>query len=247
MPTRILGGTMKKLIFFIACCCGPLVCSVAKEKRYIMLDMLDSLYQVKHYTLSAQELYGVDETIKLYNVFGEGLILFSMLPNFYGDANWSEVNIDTIREELFDERGFRRTMSARLMSGNSGDKKTLRFGLIKSDNGRHYKRTHCLTEFFHLVSYSSIFNSPYGTVNTGQSPLTIREMAALYQEEPGFGKPGQPWFPLDVRLAWTYLPKWWLLQREYLSEVFEWQGEKAYRFWTFTDWRNHDGFNTTGA
>src|SRR5690606_24074194 len=39
---------------------------------------------------------------------------------------------------------------------------------------------------------------------------------------------------------YTNLEHWWLVQHEYLSRVFDINGEKAYQFWSFTDWRGQD-------
>ncbi|SEL99118.1 hypothetical protein SAMN05421740_12113, partial [Parapedobacter koreensis] len=124
---------------------------------------------------------------------------------------------------------------------SSADKKTMQYSLVKTEDGKYFKSNHCLAEFFYALEHSSRFNTPYGTLNTGQQPISIREMEKVFDQQDEF--PFQGSFPLDVRLPWTYLNHWWLVQREYLSKVFEINGEQAYQFWTLTDWRNHDGYN----
>src|SRR5690606_23069146 len=73
--------------------------SAAQEKEYIVLSMLDSLdasdslCRLNHYTVHTNELYGVDETIEMYNVHHMGLVLFSVVPDLTSDENWSEVDL----------------------------------------------------------------------------------------------------------------------------------------------------------
>src|SRR5690606_36127607 len=100
---------MKKIATYLSiigfsCFSMPIL---AQQQQYILLTMLDSLYQINRYTLNAEELYGVDETIELYNIHDGGLILFSVLPDFESDQNWTEVQLESIRHQLLDERAFR--------------------------------------------------------------------------------------------------------------------------------------------
>src|SRR5690606_5200520 len=225
----------------------------AQEKKYIMLSVLDSLdandslYRINHYTLRTKELYGVDETIEMYNVHHMGLVLFSVLPDFTSDENWSEVDLVDIQDQVFDEKTFRRRVEDHVLSQNGTSKKTLRYTLVKSENGKYFASNHCLTEFFYVVSHSSTFNTPYGVLNTGQQPITIKGMKRIFDQGEEFHAPKTLPFPLDVRgpspssvNPSTYLHHWWLVQREYLSRKLEIHGEVAYQFWTFTDWRGQD-------
>src|SRR5690554_7333769 len=113
--------------------------------QYIMLDMLDSLaehdtrYQLNRYTLNTTELYGVDETIELYNFHHGGLALFSVLPDFASDSNWSEVDIAAIQAQIFDEKSFLRMVSTHVSSERNQDKKSLQYTLVKRDGGNYFK------------------------------------------------------------------------------------------------------------
>ncbi|MFC3196938.1 hypothetical protein ACFOET_04850 [Parapedobacter deserti] len=241
---RMMRAIITKFIL-IGCCCGVAVESTAQKQRtqYVMLDMLDSLYDLNRYTLNAQDLYGVDETIEIYNIHAAGLVLFSILPDFTSDKNWSEVDLNEIQDQVFGERSLRRELGNRIASENSKDKKTLQYSLVKSEGGKYFRSNQCLAEFFFIDTYPSLFNVPYGTINTGQDTLSIQQMKNVYRET--LNIPGQWSFPMDVRwLGGTLLlPNRLLLQREYLSREFEIDGEKAYQFWTFTDWNTHDGYN----
>lgn len=221
--------------------------AAAQEKKYIMLSMLDSLdrndslCRLNHYTLRTKELYGVDETIEMYNVHHMGLVLFSVLPDFTSDENWSEVDLVDIQDQVFDEKTFRRTIEDRILSQNGTSKKTLRYTLVKSENGKYLASNHCLTEFFFTDTYPSLFNNPYGTINIGQDILSVWQMKNMYWE--ALSIPEHWSFPLDVRIENIVMPNRLRLQREYLSRKFEIKEEDAYQFWTFTDWSTADGYN----
>jgi len=212
----------------------------AQEKFYILLDTLDSLYTVTHYTLNTMELYGVDETVELFNVHAEGLVLFSVLPDFYSESNWTETDNASIQHRLIDGRAFQRMVAERLVSGNGSDKKSLNFVLVRSMAGKLLKSNVCLTEFFTEENYPNIFNVPFGTINIGQDTLSIRRMQGIYTTH--LSDSGKWVFPLDLNHAHTILPNRKVLEREYLSRVFVTGGKTAYKFWTFTDWSGQDGY-----
>lgn len=217
--------------------------SLAQEKKYIMLDMLDSLYDVDHYSLNTQELYGVDETIELYNIHHIGLVLFSVLPDFTDDKNWSEVALAEIESQIFDEKSFQHEIGNRFTSENDNKKKTLQYTLVKSQGEKYFKSHYCLAEFFFIDTYPSLFNTPYGAINIGQDTLGVQQMMDIYWE--ALHIPKHAAFPLDVRkLGGTLvLPNRRRLQREYMSKELKINSKKAYQFWTFTDWNTHDGYN----
>ena len=111
-----------------------------------------------------------------------GLVLFSVLPDFESDQNWTEIQIESIRHELLDERAFRSVINQRMTTNDAAAKKSLRYQLVKSVGGKYFKSSHCLTEFFATPTYPSLFNSPYGTINTGQDTVSIQRMANIYQQ-----------------------------------------------------------------
>lgn len=243
-------------LIITGCFSGTILDSMAQQEKiqYVMLDMLDSLDKhskwdnLNRYTLKTEELYGVDETIEMYNFyFGSTLILFSVLPDFTSEKNWSEVSMDDIRDVVINnKKGLNEAMKP-YMTGPDQIKetKTHLFRLVRREGGKYFTSNFCLTEFFYVVRYSSRFNVPYGTLNTGQEPMTIKEMKRVFEEGKEF--PGSRHFPLDFRTSddsfytpYTNLEHWWLVQHEYLSRVFDINGEKAYQFWSFTDWRGQD-------
>ncbi|MEC3878774.1 hypothetical protein [Parapedobacter sp. 10938] len=248
-------------LILTGCYSGIILESMAQKEKiqYVMLDMLDSLDKhskwdkLHRYTLKTEELYGVDETIEMYNFyFGSTLFLFSVLPDFTSDKNWSEVALADIRDVVInDEKELYKAMKAYMTGPNRiKETKTHLFRLVKREGGKYFKSNFCLTEFFYVVHYSSRFNAPYGTLNTGQEPITIKEMKRVFEDGKEFHAPKTLPFPLDLRGEVdnrsldnppdTYLDHWWVVERQYLSREREINGEKAYQFWSFTDWRGSD-------
>src|SRR5690606_28413021 len=72
--TMTMRAFILKLII-TGCFSGTILDSMAQQEKiqYVMLDMLDSLDKhskwdnLNRYTLKTEELYGVDETIEMYN------------------------------------------------------------------------------------------------------------------------------------------------------------------------------------
>ncbi|WP_143054017.1 hypothetical protein [Parapedobacter koreensis] len=203
--------------------------------------MLDSAYHTSRYTLNTDDLYGVDETVELYNTFlldSQVLVVFSVLPDFESKQNWKQVDIETIRDQIVPERTFYDLMREKSYTEASSAKKSMGYTLLKVVDGKYFASTYCLFEFFVIRNYPDVFNTVYGMINTGQKYFTIAEMLDLYNRnniDHGF--------PLDIIAGPKVMRDRELLQREYLSKSLDINGEKAYQFWTFTDWNVSDGWN----
>ncbi|MEC3878772.1 hypothetical protein [Parapedobacter sp. 10938] len=224
----LLSGLMLSNIFY----------AQAQSRKFVMLDMLDSVYRVAKYTLDTKALYGTDHHIELYNVWlSNELVLFSVLPDFSRSGAWEKVDTAKLEGRILSKTDFRRDMQEKYLVEGS-EKKSMHYALIKRMDGDFYVSKNCLLEYFNIRNYPPELHTPYGTINTGQSKLTIKEMAILYQRH----FPDSP-FPLDI-LQQPAMGDQLLLRREYLSKQFELNGEKAYQFWTFIDWNMSDGRNT---
>ncbi|SEL98875.1 hypothetical protein [Parapedobacter koreensis] len=211
----------------------------AQQERYIMLDMLDSTYQTFHYTLNTASLYGVKNAIELYNVYIDDgtLALFSILPDFNNRKSWDPLDIRSINDQIFSDGAFRSLIREKSIAALDY-KKSMRYRLIKRENGKDYVSKTCLLEVFNIREYSDKFNAPFGTINTGQSKLTVREMKALHRR---FFPNSH--FPLELQYTGYSMEDRSLIAREYLSRELEINGDKAYQFWTFIDWGVADGWN----
>ncbi|HLW50206.1 MAG TPA: hypothetical protein VKZ78_04480, partial [Sphingobacteriaceae bacterium] len=207
------------------------------NRQFVMLDMLDSAFQVNNYTLNTRELYGTDHTLELYNVhIGAALVLFTVLPDFAGHESWERVDTATLKGTIVQYDSFHRAMLAKY-SEFYNTQKSMNYALIKKEGEEFFVSRHCLFEYFNLREYPPVIHAPYGTVNIGQSPLSIREMREA------LGERDLRWlYPTDIRNH-GLLSDQPMIRREYLSRILEINGEMAYQFWSFTDWNVSDGFN----
>lgn len=212
-----------------------------KGYKLVMLDMLDSLYGVNRFTLNTQELYGIDETIEVYNVKIAGIALFSVLPDFSSESNWTEMELEDIQEALLNNREFDRIVREKGLSSGSRTK-TMDVRLVKKEKGKYWVSNVCLLELFipdEYISdvYPSIFNVQQGRLNIGQTPIQIGQMLDVFERTMNLS------FPMDLRISSvSILPNRPELEREYLSKIIGLNGEKAYQFWTFSDWSSWSGY-----
>jgi|SRR5690554_976798 len=221
--------------------------SFSRDKNFILLEMLDSLYDIQRYTLKTIELYGVDETIEIYNVDAGRLVLISVLPDFKSESNWTEIFIDDIRDQILDEREFYRIWESPKFDSRVSNTKSMDFKLVKWENDRFWVSNICLVELFSrndyiADDYPSIFNVRQGILNTQQNTISIKQMMEIYGKSPGLM---QEWgFPLDFREGGiTILPNKLDFEREYLSRAFEINDNPAFQFWILTDWGSLSGYN----
>src|SRR5690554_182758 len=207
--------------------------------KLVSLDRLDSLYEVKRYTLKTQELYGVDETIEVYNVNVAGIALFSVLPDFMSESNWTAMELEDIQESILSYREFYEMVVNKSLSNISG-KKAMNFLLVRKENDQYWVSNVCLLELFTPHAYvsdmpPSIFNVQQGTINIRQTPISIAQMMEIYKETSLFLE-DRP-FPLDFReVRFSLIPNRPAVEREYFSRIIDIRGEQAYQFWTLTDW-----------
>ena len=218
--------------------------ALSKEKKYISLDTLASLYPVQRYTLNTMELYGVNETVEVYNVFVGSIIVFSVLPDFMSESNWTVVDLEDIRSEFLDAGYLNRISASPLV--RASETKSMSFQLVKQDSGKYWISNVCLTEWFVPTNYvsddhPSVFNVRKGSLNVYQTPLMIREMMEVFGKTPGLLE-GWP-FPLDFRKGGTLLLNRPRMEREYLSREFTIQNQPAYQMWTLSDWSGFEGYS----
>lgn len=212
------------------------------QKKYLMLDDLAAHYQVKKYTLNTQSLYGIDSNIEMYNVFGQGLMLLSVLPDLDTGKNWQQIDISEVQKEVFTVQEvyhlFRDLLSAPQPDVNLPATKSIyKYKLIKKENDVFYVSTHCLFEYFKEVNYPApIRVSGTDVLNLEQPLFTIKQMKELWQR-PTFNQRG---FPMEYG---NLLPDSPNLESVYLSDIKIVSGEKLYRFWMFAGWNVQDGYN----
>ncbi len=78
-----------------------------KSQNVIELDSLTNLYKgeilkINKFNLNTRDLYGIDKSIEMYNVFidSEALLLISVLPDLNSKENWTLVDINSIKDKV---------------------------------------------------------------------------------------------------------------------------------------------------
>ena len=84
------------------------------SQKYILLDSIKK-YNVKEYTLDTKDIYNVDKTINIYNVFmtKDIILLLSVLPALEKELiiidakqinnNWTTIDIEQIRNQILSD------------------------------------------------------------------------------------------------------------------------------------------------
>lgn len=233
---------LRRLAFSLIALCACSILAVsstfAQKRQFILYDSLDSNFQTNKYTLQANSLYGQANLVELYNIYlrRDVLVLFSVLPDFERGDAWEK--IDELDTPFLTGDQFYSDMWDRVRNHASQNKFMDKYALVKKDGDTYYASKNTLVEIFNIRHYSSDFNTPNGVINTGQNPISIRQMAAIYETQ--FPDRG---FPLDLLNGPAIMWDRDLLARMYLSDTLKIQGERAFKFWTFTDWNVSDGMN----
>ena len=206
------------------------------EERYRKLFLIDDLAsrgELKSYTLNTKELYGIDKNIIAYNFFvGEGIVLFSALPNLWEGEDWLKVDYEKIKEKIVPKNDI-----FYFISNNFNEvKKTNKFGLLKKVGNDYYVPLTCLTEYISIRSYSLPFIVDKNTINLLDRKVSIQEMYDYWKKTNTKHN-----FPLEVKNGGSFLDT--SLERYYMSKEFKIKNEEAYQFWAFNSWNVMDGYN----
>ncbi|WP_228428217.1 hypothetical protein [Chryseobacterium oncorhynchi] len=228
----------KKLLLIIL----MILFNISYSQQYISLDSLQSNYTVKKYTLQTKELYGIDKTIELYNVYvlPHKLVLFTVLPNLEGNDNWKKLDVQVSKEDIYTKKQLENWIYKR-----EPKNKDFGYGKIIKKVGKHYYASAAnLIEVFNIENYPFPLVSSYGTINTMEKKVSINEMAALYTEIYTKRNP-KLIFPMDVREAdHIHYGDMNYNFRNYLSKEYKIGKNDVYQFWTFDGWWVIDGYNS---
>ncbi len=219
------------------------------QPRVFILDLdsrqISTEFSYTHYNLSTSLLYGIEGRVELFNLMPlseynkSDLIVFSVLPNFSGKESWTSLDSISYREVSFGEllRLKDKSLSivhvAPYFSRYLND---IKLGVRK--DGQVKVADMCLLQFFAIRSYPENLNRPFGTIDTGQRTLTIREFEQEYKRS--YPKDHFPMIPGALSINFEPLR----MKREFLSRKFTIKNEQAYQFWTFYDWSTRDGYET---
>lgn len=240
VPIRFVLG------FFFALCLHDVVA----QHSYFVIRENSPQYSIHQYDLYTDDLYGINKTVHLFNLFPnpprirgdipatfeQDLILFSVLPSLASDSNWIESDWELIKRDTLSYHDLIRLKMKALFQRFDicYDEKTKYlndYRLVIQRDGKYFIAKNTLLQFFAIRERPTLFNALFGTINTKQSPYTIKDMATYYKQyQTQFG------FPLD-----TYSSNYSIFDRirdrkEFLSKSIQIGNHTAYQFWTFTDW-----------
>lgn len=221
-----------KLLFYILFFQSFLLFSQT-EKKYILLDSLQSKYKVEKYTLNTKSLYKVDTEVEVYNVMkGDVILLISILPDIQNNkTKWEKIDWEEINDKIFSFRKIEKQI-LELTQPHLPEHYELKskdfntYFLVKREKKGYYKARFCLLEWFYIVDfkpYVNISQTKNCILNLGQTPITRVNFEYVEKKEDFF------------------VPAY--LKNIYLSNIEEKDSEKLYRFWTFDGWNVQDWYN----
>ncbi len=219
------------------------------SQEYFFLDSLKTEFKVNKYTLETKDLYNINKNIDVFNVFisKNNILLLSVLPDLDEKIlpgldergnNWKVIDSADFKNQIISNSKLR-TLIFDWKTENKPENKTLKYKIIKRLNGQYYVSKFCLTEFFSISKLKSPLITSYGTINTEEKKVTIREMQRSLKEQ----LPNED-FIMDIRnnSPIRYIDNTFVF-RNYLSKELNVNGFKAFQFWTFDGWWGHDGYN----
>ncbi|MDN3690983.1 hypothetical protein QWZ06_01215 [Chryseobacterium tructae] len=219
------------------------------SQKYILLDDVKLRFPVHEYTLDTHELYDIKKDINVYNVFvsKNTILLITVLPDLSEKVlpgmdergnNWQRIDIQNIKDKIVSNDQMI-NIATDWKVNNTPEKKTLEYQLVKKEKDAYYTSKMSLTELFSIEDLKFPLLSSYGTINTTERKVTIKEMETSFKTQ----FPKQDFImditgnnkirSLDERYSF----------RNYLSKEYIIKGNKAYQFWTFDGWWEHDGYN----
>jgi len=233
----------------------------SRPKYFVMPDKPEN-YSIDQYKLSTEKLYGIEKNVELFTLtFHNGpdsiskdkinantqlnIILIAVLPDLLGSADWKEINLDTIKDDIITTSVLNRLFRINTLSGldDPYGPKTKYFDeyqIIRKIGNKYFASKHCLIQFFAVRNRPSIFQHVFGTINIEQEPLKITEMETIFKKRyPGTNFP--PYTIGDTPYSYSSAIDYLRDRKEYLSKTIKFQNnEIGYQFWTYTNWHTHD-------
>lgn len=236
---------------FSISCAAPMGSNRSKNSYFLYLDM-DSInpnVKIKEVTLSAEELYGLDVRLQLFNIFTKnGLLLFTVLPPLGDDRpTWrkirskEDINVPEIYLETLNDWAMANLLNetgAKTEKIPIGMKSLFKIGLMIKRHGELSYTEHCLLEQFFIDSTPRMFpneNTPW-SIAINMPRLSIKEYEETYMERFGSYSPNHP------EREGSSLNSYWQYPRLFLSKESVVEGKNAYHFWTFNDRAGADGY-----
>ncbi|MFD2554387.1 hypothetical protein [Sphingobacterium tabacisoli] len=227
--------------------CMPFVAAGQQRCFIVDMDSVSADYKITHFTLSTQELYGIDLDIDVFNVLPilkenprfdseylmaptRYLFTFSVLPVFDGKSKWIEYDQ---KPDDIDYLSFERlqTLGRKTLHDLPYVDVPAQYGILFKKGNKYYRSRASFLQVFYVQDYPDVFTIPRHVIDINQPLLTIKQMKGIYENEFKGGE-----FPI---VPGVYARKYdnYSLERFYLSSKPALQnGEVGYQFWTFVPW-----------
>ncbi|MEN5436510.1 hypothetical protein ABE545_22965 [Sphingobacterium faecium] len=253
---NVIGKTIFRLLL-------PLLfvpVSVSAQVKYYMIPDQTDGYIINQYNLSTEKLYGIKKNVELFcltfpviDTIRNGdlqnpnidfnIVLLSVLHDLTSNSDWTEINIDSVSNDLITHSHLKRLFSLNTYSEFNkqyGDKNKYfdEYQIIKKFDKKYYKSKHCLLQFFAVRNRPSVFQNSFGTINTEQEPLSVLKMEHIFKKR--YPKDTFPLYTIGES-PYSYSSFDYLRDRkEYLAKVIKLSNDNlAYQFWTYTNWHKH--------
>ena len=121
---------------------------------------------MKEYTLDTKDIYNVDKTIYMYNLFitKNNILLLSVLPDLEDQLflnnetklnNWERIDVEKIKDQILTDAQIV-NIAYEWSLNNTPERKTMDYKLVKKERGVYYVSKYCLTELFNISSIESL-------------------------------------------------------------------------------------------
>ena len=235
--------------------------SLSANVKYILLADQPQGCILDNYKLSTDNLYGIKKSVELFSLtFIDGiaidrnklnqqkdlnLILIAVLPDLEGNRDWTEIQLDSIKNDTIPHQYLKRLLGANTYADfdKTYGAKTKYFDeyqIIRKIGNKYFVSKHCLIQFFAVRNRPSIFQHVFGTINIEQEPLKITEMETIFKKRYA-GTNFPPYTIGDTPYSYSSAIDYLRDRKEYLSKTIKFQNnEIGYQFWTYTNWHAHD-------
>jgi|GEM_PF-1665915 len=249
MKTAVLYFIILFVNTSIAVASKPKETAKNSTEKYVVIDLDNSQnadFKLTHVELNTKKLYGVDKKIELFNLLTKNgnLILFSVLPGKISDNIWKEIDPASLKDKIMDWNQLKafRIEATRAYGSSCKDLyehvKRNDINLVKKENGKYFRSSSCITEFFSVENKPRMFTSQndIASINIYSPAVALKDFDSRYKElynEPSpnyHDLPNVLKFPMDKPLL-------------FLSGTSTIDSRKAYHFWGFMDWGISDSPN----
>lgn len=229
------------------------ISSSQKNIKYFILDRdakNSNNLIINKVELNAKKLYGLDATIDLYNVLLNDytLVLFSVLPDLKNQSQtWNPIEIDeknvisvAVLKQMI-EHGKKTYLSSGLRDYSELKRNDIH--LVIKKNGRYFLAENCITEFFTLANQELIFPNEMGIfyINIRSPLLSAKDFEERYKKI--YNEYSVNAMASRNLTGSSSLKQPFEKPSLFLSRSFVINNQKAFQFWSFTDWRVADGGN----